>query len=179
MENIKNINSINNIKISVEYDKLEDLELTRALRDVKVAKGDYEYTKSLYEPVIEGMGEEKWNIIREQLTALVKAMKEGNIKIIDAAYRDDNTGNLVRVGLNHDLFYVDEMNRRFACPFNKDDFFFVVGMRGSGFITRWQEYGICNKLRNDLVYRLKKKVEDYQKASNEIKDHFADVRDHN
>lgn len=179
MKNIKNINIINNIKISAEYDKLEDLELTRALRDVKVAKGDYEYTKSLYEPVIEGMGEEKWNIICEQLTALVKAMKEGDIKIIDATYCADGTGNLVRVRLNHTLLYVDDVNCRIACPFNKDSLFFTVGMRSSGFITRWQEYGICDKLRNDLVYRLKKKVEDYQKASNEIKDHFADVRDHN
>lgn len=176
MENIKNIN---NIEITVKYDKMEDLELARALETVKVAKNDYEYTKSLYEPVMESIAEEKWYVIREQLTALAKAMKEGDINIIEALYHDDKTGNLIRVRLNHTSLYVGDMYCRIACPFKKDDLFFVIGTKSAGFITRWQEYNICSKLRNDLIFELKRKAEGYQKASNEVKDHFADVRDHN
>lgn len=179
MENIKNINSINNIKVTVEYDKVEDLELARALETVKVAKNDYEYTKSLYEPVIEGMMEKKWYIIREQLATLVKAMKDGDINLIHATYCDDKTGNFVRVMLNHKLLHVGDMNCIIACPFNKDDLFFITGASGSGFITRWQEYDIVAKLRKNLIYQLGQKAETYQKASNAVKDHFADVRDHN
>lgn len=177
---MENINTINNIKVTVNYDKLEDLELTKALETVKTAKNDYEYTKSLYEPVMESMAEKKWDIIREQLAALTKIMKEGDINdCLNATYCDDKTGNLVRVRLNHSLFYVDDMNCRIITPFKKDDLFFITGTRGSGFITRWQEYDIAAKLRNNLIYKLNQKAQSYQKASNEVKDHFADVRDHN
>lgn len=179
MENINNINSINNIKITVEYDKVEDLELARALRTVEVAKKDYEYTKSLYEPVMEDMAEKKWDIIREQLVTLVEAMKEGDIKIIDALYHADDTGDLIRVRLNHTSLYVEDVNCHIDCPFKKNDLFFVIGAGGAGFITRWQEYRICDKLRSNLIFKLEQKAESYQKASNEVKDHFADVRDHN
>lgn len=177
---MENINIINNIKVTVNYDKLEDLELTKALETVKTAKNDYEYTKSLYEPVMENMAEKKWGIIREQLTALTKIMKEGDInECLYAIYRDGETGNVVRVRLNHSLFYVDDMNCIITTPFNKDSLFFIAGTRSSGFITRWQEYDIATKLRNNLIYKLNQKAQSYQKASNEVKDHFADVRDHN
>ncbi len=179
MENINNFNSINNIKITVEYDKLEDLELARALETVKTAKNDYEYTKSLYEPVMESMAEKKWDIIREQLATLVKIMKEGDINLLNATYISDETGNPIRIRLNHKFLYIDDLNVPVVRPFEKDDLFFAVGTRGSGFITRWQEYGIAAKLRKNLVYQLEQKAENYQKASNEVKDHFADVRDHN
>ena len=97
---IKNTNTINNIKVTVEYDMQEDLELAMALKKLSETKTNYETTDSFYTPKINAIGETKWNAICEQLKPLVEAMKEAKISVIRATYIEDDTGCQVNISIN-------------------------------------------------------------------------------
>ena len=97
---IKNTNTINNIKVTVEYDRQEDLELATALKKLSETKTNYKTTDNFYTPKINAIGEAKWDAICEQLKPLVEAMKEAKIPVIRTSYIDDKTGEQIRVTIN-------------------------------------------------------------------------------
>ena len=96
----KNINIINNIKVTVEYNTQEDLEIAMALKKLSETKTNYETTDNFYTPKINAIGEAKWNAICEQLKPLVEAMKEAKIPMIRATYTEDDTGCQINVSIN-------------------------------------------------------------------------------
>ena len=182
---VKNTNTINNIKVTVEYDTQEDLELTMALKKLSETKTNYETTDSFYTPKINAIGEAKWNAICEQLKPLVEAMKEAKIPVIRASYIDDKTGEQIRVAINkNNYMYVQ-------CSYFNENYilntpliiltsnFGALGVSPAGFITRWEEYNIYTNLRFNLLKEIEKTTNRIQKDTNAIIDHFADVRDHN
>lgn len=181
---IKNTNTINNIKVTVEYDMQEDLELAMALKKLSETKNNYETTDSFYTPKINAIGEAKWNAICEQLKPLVEAMKEAKISVLRATYIEDNTGEQVRVSLNKNNYmyvqcsYFNE-NYELNAPFVPTSNFGALGISPAGFITRWEEYNIYTNLRFNLLKEIEKTTNRIQKYTNAIIDHFADVRDHN
>ena len=183
MEN-KNINIINNIKVTVEYDMQEDLELAMALKKLSETKTNYKTTDSFYTPKINAIGDAKWNAICEQLKPLVEAMKEAKISAIHATYTDDKTGEQVRVSINkNNRMYVQcsyfNENYGLDSTFIPTSVFGFLGMSPAGFITRWEEYNIYTNLRFNLLKEIEKATNRIQKDTNAIIDHFADVRDHN
>lgn len=183
MEN-KNINIINNIKVTVEYDMQEDLELAMALKKFSETKTNYETTDGFYTPKINAIGEAKWNAICEQLKPLVEAMKEAKIAVIRAFYIDDKTGEQIRISINgNNRMYVFcswfNENHDLSAPLSVTSRFGTFGMSPAGFISRWEEYNIYNNLRFNLFKEIEKETKRIQKDTNFIIDHFADVRDHN
>ena len=177
-------NTINNIKVTVEYDTHEDMELTMALKKLNEAKTNYETTDNFYTPKINAIGEAKWNAICEQLKPLVEAMKETAVSVIRARYIDDKTGDEVKVAINKNnrmyvqCFYFNE-NYNLDTPLYPTSRFGAFGISSAGFITRWEEYNIYTNLRSNLLLEIEKESNRIQKDSNSIVDHFADVRDHN
>ena len=181
---IKNTNTINNIKVTVEYDMQEDLELAMALKKLSETKTNYETTDSFYTPKINAIGEAKWNAICEQLKPLVEAMKEAKIPDIRATYTEDDTGEQIRVSINkNNYMYVQcsyfNDNYSLNSPFIPTSVFGILGIAPAGFITRWEEYNIYTNLRFNLLNEIEKATNRIQKDTNAIIDHFADVRDHN
>lgn len=181
---IKNTNTINNIKVTVEYDMQEDLELAMALKKLSETKANYETTDNFYTPKINAIGEAKWNAICEQLKPLVEAMKEAKISVIQTTYIEDDTGEQVRVSLNkNNYMYVQcsYFNDSYGLnsPFIPTSVFGILGIAPAGFITRWEEYNIYTNLRFNLLNEIEKATNRIQKDTNAIIDHFADVRDHN
>lgn len=181
---IKNTNTINNIKVTVEYDMQEDLELAMALKKLSETKTNYETTDSFYTPKINAIGEAKWNAICEQLKPLVEAMREAKIPVIRASYTDDKTGDQVNISINkgcrmyvHGPYFYEsyELN----APLVPTSVFGILGVAPAGFITRWEEYNIYTNLRFNLLKEIEKTTNRIQKDTNAIIDHFADVRDHN
>lgn len=177
-------NTINNIKVTVEYDSHEDIELTMALNKLRETKVNYETADNFYTPKINAVGEAKWNAICEQLKPLVEAMKEAKIPVIKATYTDDKTGEQIRVSINKN-------NRMYAsCSYFNENYdlstslsvtsrFGTFGISPAGFITRWEEYNIYTNLRFNLLNEIEKTANRIQRDTNAIIDHFADVRDHN
>nr|DAJ17810.1 MAG TPA: hypothetical protein [Siphoviridae sp. ctngg6] len=177
-------NTINNIKVTVEYDTQEDLELTMALKKLSETKTNYETTDSFYTPKINAIGKAKWDAICEQLKPLVEAMKEAKIAVIRAFYIDDKTGEEIRISINGSnrmyafCSWFNE-NHDLSTPLSVTSRFGTFGMSPAGFITRWEEYNIYNNLRFNLFKEIEKETKRIQKDTNAIIDHFADVRDHN
>lgn len=177
-------NTINNIKVTVEYDMQEDLELAMALKKLDEAKTNYEAADNFYTPKINAIGEVKWDAICEQLKPLVEAMKEAKIPVIRAFYIDDNMGGQVRVSINKNNYmyvqgpYINE-NYNLDSPLSLTSAFGTLGMSPAGFITRWEEYNIYTNLRLTLLNEIERATNRIQKDTNAIIDHFADVRDHN
>ena len=181
---IKNTNTINNIKVTVEYDMQEDLELAMALKKLSETKTNYETTDSFYTPKINAIGEAKWNAICEQLKPLVEAMKEAKISVIRATYIEDDTGCQVNVSINKNCrMYVQgpyfNENYSLNVALISTTCFGALGISPAGFITRWEEYNIYTNLRFNLLNEIEKATNRIQKDTNAIIDHFADVRDHN
>lgn len=181
---IKNTNTINNIKVTVEYDMQEDLKLAMALKKLSETKTNYETTDNFYTPKINAIGEAKWSAICEQLKPLVEAMKEAKISVIRAYYNEDNTGGQVRVSINkNNHMYVQgsyfNENYNLSTPLSPTSVFGILGIAPAGFITRWEEYNIYTNLRFNLLNEIEKATNKIQKDTNAIIDHFADVRDHN
>ena len=181
---IKNTNTINNIKVTVEYDMQEDLELAMALKKLSETKTNYETTDSFYTPKINAIGEAKWNAICEQLKPLVEAMKEAKIAVIRVFYIDDKTGEQIRIsinGSNRMYVFCSQFNEShdLSAPLSVTSRFGTFGMSPAGFITRWEEYNIYTNLRFNLLKEIDKTTNRIQKDTNAIIDHFADVRDHN
>ena len=180
----KNINIINNIKVTVEYNTQEDLELTMALKKLRETKTNYETTDNFYTPKINAIGEAKWSAICEQLKPLVEAMKEAKITVIRAFYVDDKTGEQIRISINGSnrmyafCSWFNE-NHDLSAPLSVTSRFGTFGMSPAGFISRWEEYNIYNNLRFNLFKEIEKETKRIQKDTNSIIDHFADVRDHN
>lgn len=181
---IKNTNTINNIKVTVEYDMQEDLELATALKKLNETKTNYKTTDNFYTPKINAIGEAKWDAICEQLKPLVEAMKEAKIPVIRTSYIDDKTGEQIRVTINkNNYMYVQysysiesyDLNTPLILTSN----FGALGVSPTGFITRWEEYNIYVNLRFNLLNEIEKATSRIQKDTNAIIDHFADVRDHN
>ena len=181
---IKNTNTINNIKVTVEYDMQEDLELAMALKKLSETKTNYETTDSFYTPKINAIGEAKWNAICEQLKPLVEAMKEAKIPVIRASYTDDKTGDQINISSNKNCrMYVQGpyLNENYSLNVSliSTSCFGAFGISPAGFITRWEEYNIYANLRFKLLNEIEKATNRIQKDTNAIIDHFADVRDHN
>ena len=181
---IKNTNTINNIKVTVEYDMQEDLELAMALKKLSETKTNYETTDSFYTPKINAIGEAKWNAICEQLKPLVKAMKEANVAVIRAYYIDDKEGKEIGISVNkHSVMYVQGAFFNENCVLNNPlpsvGYLKTYSTSSSGFVTRWEEYNIYTNLRFNLLKEIEKTTNRIQKDTNAIIDHFADVRDHN
>lgn len=181
---IKNTNTINNIKVTVEYDMQEDLELAMALKKLSETKANYETTDNFYTPKINAIGEAKWNAICEQLKPLVEAMKEANVAVIRAYYIDDKEGTEIRISVNkHSVMYVQSAFLNENCALNKPlpsvGYLKTYSTSSSGFVTRWEEYNIYTNLRFNLLKEIEKATNRIQKDTNAIIDHFADVRDHN
>ena len=181
---IKNTNTINNIKVTVEYDMQEDLELATALKKLSETKTNYKTTDNFYTPKINAIGEAKWDAICEQLKPLVEAMKEAKIPVIRTSYIDDKTGEQIRVTINkNNYMYVQysysiesyDLNTPLIFTSN----FGALGLSPAGFITRWEEYNIYVNLRFNLLNEIEKATNRIQKDTNAIIDHFADIRDHN
>ncbi len=181
---IKNTNTINNIKVTVEYDTQEDLELVMALKKLSETKTNYKTTDNFYTPKINAIGEAKWSAICEQLKPLVEAMKEAKIAVIRAFYVDDKTGEQIRISINGSnrmyafCSWFNE-NHDLSAPLSVTSRFGTFGMSPAGFISRWEEYNIYNNLRFNLFKEIEKETKRLQKDTNSIIDHFADVRDHN
>lgn len=181
---VKNTNTINNIKVTVEYDMQEDLELAMALKKLSETKTNYETTDNFYTPKINAIGVAKWNAICEQLKPLVEAMKEAKIAVIRAFYTDDKTGEQIRISINgNNRMYTFcswfNENHDLSAPLSVTSRFGTFGMSPAGFISRWEEYNIYNNLRFNLFKEIEKETKRIQKDTNSIIDHFADVRDHN
>ena len=181
----KNINIINNIKVTVEYNTQEDLELTMALKKLSETKANYKTTDNFYTPKINAIGEAKWDAICEQVKPLVEAMKEAKIAVISAFYTDDKTGDQIRISINCNsncmyafCSYFNE-NHDLSTPLSVASRFGTFGISPAGFITRWEEYNIYTNLRFRLLNEIEKTTNRIQKDTNVIIDHFADVRDHN
>lgn len=177
-------NTINNIKVTVEYDTQEDLELAMALKKLSETKTNYKTTDNFYTPKINAIGEAKWSAICEQLKPLVEAMKEAKITVIRAFYTDDKTGEQIRISINGSnrmyafCSWFNE-NHDLSAPLSVTSRFGTFGMSPAGFIARWEEYNIYNNLRFNLFKEIEKETKRIQKDTNSIIDHFADVRDHN
>lgn len=181
---IKNTNTINNIKVTVEYDMKEDLELAMALKKFSETKTNYETTNNFYTPKINAIGEAKWDAICEQLKPLVEAMKEANVAVIRAYYIDDKDGAEIRISVNKNgVMYVQGAFFNENCVLNSPlpsvGNLKTYAISSSGFITRWEEYNIYANLRFNLLNEIEKTTNRIQKDTNAIIDHFADVRDHN
>ena len=181
---VKNTNTINNIKVTVEYDMQEDLELAIALKKLSETKTNYKTTDNFYTPKINAIGEAKWSAICEQLKPLVEAMKEAKIAVIRAFYIDDKTGEQIRISINgNNRMYAFcswfNENHDLSAPLSVTSRFGTFGMSPAGFISRWEEYNIYNNLRFNLFKEIEKETKRIQKDTNSIIDHFADVRDHN
>ena len=177
-------NSINNIKVTVEYDTHKDMELAMALKKFNETKTNYETTDNFYTPKINAIGEVKWSAICEQLKPLVEAMKETKINVISTFYTDDKTGDRIRISINkNNRMYVlcswFNENYDLSVPLSVTSRFGTFGISPDGFITRWEEYNIYNNLRFNLFKEIEKETKRIQKDTNAIIDHFADVRDHN
>ena len=180
----KNINIINNIKVTVEYDMKEDLELAMALKKFNETKTNYKTTDGFYTPKINAIGVAKWEAICKQLKPLVEAMKEAKIPVIRATYIEDDTGCQINVSINkNNYMYVQgpyfNDNYSLNSPFIPTSVFGILGVAPAGFITRWEEYNIYTNLRFNLLNEIEKATNKIQKDTNAIIDHFADVRDHN
>lgn len=181
---VKNTNTINNIKVTVEYDMQEDLELAMALKKLSETKTNYKTTDSFYTPKINAIGEAKWDAICEQLKPLVEAMKEAKIAVIRAFYTDDKTGEQIRISINGSnrmyafCSWFNE-NHDLSAPLSVTSRFGTFCISPAGFITRWEEYNIYTNLRFNLLNEIEKATNKIQKDTNAIIDHFADVRDHN
>lgn len=182
----KNINTINNIKVTVEYDMQEDLELAMALNKLTESKNEYMNADKFYTPKINAIGEAKWMAICEQLKPLLKVMQEAKIDIVRAKYNDDSTATQYIISINpnteHMYFQGGGWNDNFSIThpiFRPDNPTQAFGISKAGFIVRWEEYNIYANLRNNLLYRLKEKTERLQSNTRNLIDHFADVRDHN
>lgn len=180
----KNINIINNIKVTVEYDMKEDLELAMALKKFNETKTNYETTNNFYTPKINAIGEAKWDAICEQLKPLVEAMKGANVAVIRAYYIDDKEGAEIRISVNKNgIMYVQNTFFNEHCvlngPLPSVGNLKTYAISSSGFITRWEEYNIYANLRFNLLNEIEKTTNRIQKDTNAIIDHFADVRDHN
>lgn len=181
---VKNTNTINNIKVTVEYDMQEDLELAIALKKLSETKTNYKTTDNFYTPKINAIGEAKWSAICEQLKPLVEAMKEAKIAVIRAFYIDDKTGEQIRISINgNNRMYAFcswfNENHDLSAPLSVTSRFGTFGMSPAGFISRWEEYNIYNNLRFNLFKEIEKETKRIQLDTNAIIDHFADVRDHN
>ena len=181
---VKNTNTINNIKVTVEYDMQEDLELTMALKKLRETKTNYETTDNFYTPKINAIGEAKWNAICEQLKPLIKAMKEAKIPVIRTTYIEDDTGCQINVSINKNCYmYVQgpyfNDNYSLNSLFIPTSVFGILGVAPAGFITRWEEYNMHTNLRFNLLNEIEKATNKIQKDPNAIIDHFADLRDHN
>lgn len=181
---IKNTNTINNIKVTVEYDMQEDLELAIALKKLSETKANYKTTDNFYTPKINAIGKAKWDAICEQLKPFIEAMKEANVAVIRAYYIDDKDGAEIRISVNKNgVMYVQGAFFNEHCALNSSlpsvGNLKTYATSSSGFVTRWEEYDIYNRLRSNLLCEIEKTTNRIQKDTNAIIDHFADVRDHN
>lgn len=184
---IKNTNTINNIKVTVEYNTQEDLELVMALNKLNETKNAFMNADKFYTPKINAMSEAKWFAICEQLKPLLAIMREAKIDAIRAKYINDNTATqyLVTINANTEKMYFmgggwNNNNLSITSPvFNPNDSLQAFGIEKAGFITRWEEYNIYTNLRNNLLRTIEEKTENMQSKTNSLIDHFADIRDHN
>ena len=184
---IKNTNTINNIKVIVEYDTQEDLELTMALNKLNETKNAFMNADKFYTPKINAMGEAKWFAICEQLKPLLAIMREAKIDIIRAKYIADDTVTqyLISINPNTEKMYFmgggwNNENLSITSPvFSPNYSLQAFGIEKAGFITRWEEYNIYTNLRNDLLRKIEEKTEKMQSKTKDLIDHFADIRDHN
>lgn len=184
---IKNTNTINNIKVTVEYNTQEDLELVMALNKFNETKNVFMNADKFYTPKINAMGEAKWFAICEQLKPLLAIMREAKIDVIRARYNDDGTATryLISINPNTERMYFmgggwTNENLSITSPvFSPNNSLQAFGIEKAGFITRWEKYNIYTNLRNDLLRRIEEKTEKMQSKTKDLIDHFADVRDHN
>lgn len=183
---IKNTNTINNIKVTVEYNTQEDLELVMALNKLNETKNALMNADKFYTPKINAMGEAKWFAICEQLKPLLAIMREAKIDVIRARYNDDGTATQYLISINPNterMYFMGggwNNNLSITSPiFNPNDSLQAFGIEKAGFITRWEEYNIYTNLRNNLLRTIKEKTENMQSKTNNLINHFADVRDHN
>ena len=184
---IKNTNTINNIKVTVEYDTQEDFELVTALNKLNETRNAFMNADKFYTPKINAMGEAKWFAICEQLKPLLAIMREAKIDIIRTKYTADNTATqyLISITPNTERMYFmgggwTNENLSITSPaFSPNNSLQAFGIKKAGFITRWEEYNIYTNLRNDLLRKIEEKTEKMQSKTKDLIDHFADVRDHN
>lgn len=179
-------NTINNIKVTVEYDMQEDMELAMALNKLNETKNEFMNADQFYTPKINAMGEAKWMAICEQLKPLLKIMREAKIDVVHAKYRDDSTATpyVISINSNTERMYFGggswNDNLSITSPtFSPNNSLQAFGIGKTGFITRWEEYNIYTNLRSNLLFKLKDKTEKMQSKTRDLIDHFADVRDHN
>mgnify|MGYP007002638804 CR=1 FL=1 len=179
-------NTINNIKVTVEYDTHEDMELTMALNKLTEAKNDFMNADKFYTPKIEAMGEAKWMAICEQLKPLLRVMQEAKIDAIRVFYSADDTAIQYSIAINANterMYFMGcgwNENLSITHPtFSPNNSLQTFGISKAGFITRWEEYNIYTNLRNKLIHRIEEKTERMNFKTKSLVDHFADVRDHN
>lgn len=183
----KNINIINNIKVTVEYNTQEDFELAAALNKLNETKNAFMNADKFYTPKINAMGEAKWFAICEQLKPLLAIMREAKIDIIRAKYTADDTATqyLISINPNTERMYFmgggwnNENLPITSSVFSLNNSLQAFGIEKAGFITRWEEYNIYTNLRNDLLRKIEEKTEKMQSKTKDLIDHFADIRDHN
>ncbi len=179
-------NTINNIKVTIEYDAQEDFELIASLNKLNEAKNEFMNADKFYTPKIEAIGEAKWFAICEQLKPLIKVMQEAKIDVVRASYTADDTAISYNISINANterMYFMGSgwnENLSIASPtFSPNNSLQAFGIDKSGFITRWEEYNIYAGLRNNLLCKIKDKTEKMQSKTRDLIDHFADIRDHN
>ena len=179
-------NTINNIKVTIEYDTHEDMELAMALNKLNESKNEFMNADKFYTPKINAIGEAKWMAICEQLKPLLKVMQEAKIDVIRAFYTADDTAIQYSIAINANterLYFMgcgwNEILSIAHPTFSSNNSLQAFGISKAGFITRWEEYNIYNNLRFNLFKEIEKETKRIQLDTNAIIDHFADVRDHN
>lgn len=186
------IKKYENMTVTVTCAEEVDSELKELMERYKDVKTALTTTKEYYIPRTKAVGEAKLGVILKQLQGLANfAMEAEVLKVnnwIRASYGNDFSGKYETI-----IVYLGTG----GCPciqWTKDgdtfdslplDASVSSGAKNSktesllldkdGWVVKWEEYGIYDKLCKDIVFKMKTKIESMVKEKGRIIDTYNDI----
>lgn len=172
---------IKNIKVTATYEEDEPSKFDALWKEYEIAKKIANTTKETLHPLIEAAGEKKLEMIYEQLEPITKYVidlanthkkyKEELITVCTYANGGQRYSATVKARLNDRTgewdtdIYLDGSWQKQNSWFSEN-----------GIVTKWNQYGLYEKLKKECERRLQEAIEEIRKETNTIKNTFANMQ---
>lgn len=161
-----------NIKVTAMYDEPTFGSIDSLMKRASALKALHEDAEDNYRPLINAVGEKKYELVKQKLYALAEKLAEFNEKFgkdegIRAIVRvREYTDTSVWIYRNCNNDYRIEIGGRDIELFNKQ------WIEKDGIITRWGELKVYERLEEALERRIREQISTYTNNIQKIKDNL-------
>ena len=174
---------IKNIKVTATYEEDELSKFDALWKEYEIARQIADVTKETLCPLIEAAGEKKLEMIYEQLEPITKYVislanthkmcKDESVTVCAYADRQCTERHSVTVSakLNDRIgewdvkIYLDGDSKRHNEWFGEN-----------GIVTKWNQYGLYEKLKTECESRLQKAIDQIKKVTNSVRATFQNMQ---